>query len=411
MQRSSESIAALAGALAKAQPELLNPEKSLIAAIPGGRGGQGQSFRYAPLSSGLEIVRKTLGKHELSVMQTTAIDEASRTVKLTTVLAHASGEWIASDWPVCSLNDVSVPHRMGTALTYARRYSLFALVGIAGEDDLDAPDARTADPARDDGEKHAVFENGPARSRSAGKIVEARPVALEPNASASARDRLIAECTGLQSVEEATGWAHMALKAKNTLTLLDAEAVETAFAQCLADLSAANEQQQAPSNPASSAPPRAKSANAKPRRSCRVRQVLVKTSRRRDKAHLEFVQKQPCLVCGRKPCDPHHVRFAQPRALGRKVSDEFTVPLCRTHHREVHRCGDETVWWTKIGVKPLPVAHKLWSQSHGDGAPDGGRGDVQGVAYLPNNSVPGATIVRNGEGDGDGSDRRKLDVR
>jgi hypothetical protein len=141
MQRASSSIAALAGALAKAQPELLNPQKSLTATVRGERGGQGRSFRYAPLSSGLEIIRKTLGKHELSVVQTTVIDEESRMVRLTTVLAHASGEWIASDWPVCALSDVAIPQRVGMALTCARRYSLFSIVGIAGEDDLDAPNA------------------------------------------------------------------------------------------------------------------------------------------------------------------------------------------------------------------------------------------------------------------------------
>ena len=149
MQRASSSIAALAGALAKAQPELLNPEKSLTATMPSERAGQGRCFRYAPLSSGLEIIRKTLGKHELSVVQTTAIDEASHMLKLTTVLAHASGEWIASDWPVCALSDVAIPQRMGMALTYARRYSLFSIVGIAGEDDLDAPNATEIGAASD----------------------------------------------------------------------------------------------------------------------------------------------------------------------------------------------------------------------------------------------------------------------
>ena len=97
-------------------------------------------FRYAPLSSGLEIVRKTLGQHEIATVQTTAIDQAAGIVNLTTVLAHASGEWIASDWPVCAISETATPHRMGAALTYARRYALFTLVGIAGEDDLDAPD-------------------------------------------------------------------------------------------------------------------------------------------------------------------------------------------------------------------------------------------------------------------------------
>src|SRR5918996_6411064 len=141
MPRSSETVAALVAALAKAQAELINPEKSLTATIRPGRPGDGErSFRYAPLSSGLDIVRKTLGQHEIATLQTTAIDQTTGMVNLTTMLAHASGEWIASDWPVCPIADTVSPHRMGAALTYARRYALFALVGIAGEDDLDAPD-------------------------------------------------------------------------------------------------------------------------------------------------------------------------------------------------------------------------------------------------------------------------------
>src|SRR2546430_10053675 len=141
MHRSSESIAALAAALAKAQSELSNPEKSLVATIGAERPGErGRTFRYAPLSSGLDIVRKALGQQQIAIVQTTAIDATTGTVNLTTVLAHASGEWIASDWPVCRLADTAAPHRMGAALTYARRYALFTLVGIAGEDDLDAPD-------------------------------------------------------------------------------------------------------------------------------------------------------------------------------------------------------------------------------------------------------------------------------
>src|ERR1700746_3551306 len=141
MPRSSESVAALASSLAKAQAELINPEKSLTATIRTGRAGEGErSFRYAPLSSGLDIVRKTLGQHEIATVQTTAIDQAAGIVNLTTVLAHSSGGWIAPDWPVCPVGETERPHRMGAALTYARRYALFTLVGIAGEDDLDAPD-------------------------------------------------------------------------------------------------------------------------------------------------------------------------------------------------------------------------------------------------------------------------------
>src|SRR5204863_6275582 len=140
MPRSSESVAALAGALAKAQAELTNPEKSLVATLAAERGQPERTFRYASLAGGLEIVRKTLGQHEIATIQSTAIDRDSGTIKLTTTLAHASGEWIASDWPVCALADLPAPHRTGAALTYARRYALFTMVGIAGEDDLDAPD-------------------------------------------------------------------------------------------------------------------------------------------------------------------------------------------------------------------------------------------------------------------------------
>src|SRR6201997_2258273 len=147
MYRSSESVAALASALAKAQAELVNPEKSLTATIRTGRPGEGErSFRYAPLSSGLDIIRKILGQHEIATVQTTVIDQSAGIVNLTTMLAHSSGEWIASDWPVCPIAETERPHRMGAALTYARRYALFTLVGIAGEDDLDAPDLITPSP-------------------------------------------------------------------------------------------------------------------------------------------------------------------------------------------------------------------------------------------------------------------------
>jgi ERF superfamily len=133
MHRSSESIAALAAALAKAQVTLTNPDKSLTATVATNRPDEpGRTFRYAPLSSGLDIVRKALGQHEIATVQTTAIDQATQVVSLTTALAHSSGEWIASDWPVCALSEMATPRRMGAALTYARRYALFTLVGIAG---------------------------------------------------------------------------------------------------------------------------------------------------------------------------------------------------------------------------------------------------------------------------------------
>jgi hypothetical protein len=87
----------------------------------------------------------------------------------------------------------------------------------------------------------------------------------------------------------------------------------------------------------------------------------------RDKDHRKFVSTQPCLVCGRTPADPHHLRFAQPRALSRKVSDEFTVPVCRLHHRELHNHGDEKMWWKAININPLPIAMKLWKQGRTEG--------------------------------------------
>src|SRR5437870_7520433 len=141
MQRSSEAVSQLAGALARAQAELENPEKALTATIASSfPREESRTFRYASLASGLEIVRKCLTKHEIATVQATTIEPETGLIKLTTTLLHTSGEWIASDWPVCPVSETVAPHRMGAALTYARRYALFTLVGIAGEDDLDAPD-------------------------------------------------------------------------------------------------------------------------------------------------------------------------------------------------------------------------------------------------------------------------------
>jgi hypothetical protein len=162
MHRSSESIAAIATALAKAQTELSNPEKAMVGTVYNARSDSPQSFRYASLSSGLEIIRKTLGGQQIAIAQTTDIDRANGTVNLTTVLLHTSGEWISSDWPVCQISETSAPRRMGAALTYARRYALFTMVGIAGEDDLDAPDV-TNDPA----EGHKAIATGVALNPSA----------------------------------------------------------------------------------------------------------------------------------------------------------------------------------------------------------------------------------------------------
>src|SRR5881409_1236646 len=186
MQRSSPTIGAIAGALAKAQIELHNPEKSLTATIrsPFPREGD-RSFRYASLSTGLDLVRKSLGRHEIATVQTTSIDEAAGLIRLTTTLAHSSGEWVSSDWPVCPVSETAAPHRMGAALTYARRYALFTLVGIAGEDDLDAPDlgaappkASSDQPSGPNGQKpngHAFEPGGPAPTDTRRKPPPTRP--------------------------------------------------------------------------------------------------------------------------------------------------------------------------------------------------------------------------------------------
>ena len=240
MQRSSESVAALASALAKAQAELVNPEKSLTATIKTGAPGEaGRTFRYAPLSSGLDIIRKTLGQHEIATIQTTAIDQASGLVNLTTVLAHASGEWIASDWPVCPIADMASPQRMGAALTYARRYAIFTLVGIAGEDDLDAPDVVTCAPAAGR-ETDPTQDRFPARGSRNGPLLGTKKNAtavLDPAQSAALRDKLLTEIANLTSAEFAVTWATGALGAKNSLIAAHAKLLENAFEQKLSGLS------------------------------------------------------------------------------------------------------------------------------------------------------------------------------
>ena len=382
MPRSSESVAALAAALAKAQAELINPEKSLTATIRNGRTGEGdQSFRYAPLSSGLDIVRKTLGQHEIATVQTTAIDQAAGMVNLTTMLAHASGEWIASDWPVCAIADIATPRRMGAALTYARRYALFTLVGIAGEDDLDAPDipeANVSSPGSTDNNlTNAGGVSGQARfpSRSSGNghargaVKGSMPPMLSSDQSAALRDRLLGEIVDIASADLAEKWARGVLAAKNSLTAPDAKLVEGAFEQRLAEVlrsSGANEASErnlaeARSTAGHPEAPTATVPEDQPKGIDKSVLAVGAPRRYRNKAHLRFVAGQACLICARKPSDPHHLRFMQPRALGRKVSDEFTVPLCRVHHRAVHRSSNEPAWWKGAGVDPIKIARKLWS--------------------------------------------------
>jgi hypothetical protein len=443
MHRSSESIASLAAALAKAQMELTNPEKSLVGTLPAnGPDEPGRTFRYASLSSGLDIVRKVLGQHEIATLQTTLIDQDIQTVSLTTVLAHASGEWIASDWPVCPLSQMATPRRMGAALTYARRYALFTLVGIAGEDDLDAPDLvahpNEATPKTGNGlDRAKLNESGAAGTRVGNLSAFARgrkpwappKQALAPEGSAALRDELLGELCGLGSADEVTAWAQRALGAKNTLRDVDAAIVEAAFASRIAELGgdaplpspavagqaseetaalpgraeliaalrasvelgAANEaprpplpaerrtRRRQPREQVPSALP--VQASAPPQREVPAMNSAVawhvdkaalplgEPRRYRDRAHLRFVASQPCLRCERQPAEPHHLRFVQPRALGRKVSDEYVVPLCRTHPREVHRHGDETSWWAAAGIDAVGVALRLWQHTRLNGAP------------------------------------------
>jgi ERF superfamily len=373
VQHSSDTIGTIAAALAKAQAQLVNPEKFLVATIRSDEvSGSERSFRYAPLSSGLDIVRKTLSQYEIATVQTTAVDQTAGIVNLTTVLAHSSGEWIASDWPVCAISETATPHRMGAALTYARRYALFTLVGIAGEDDLDAPDliAPTSPAAEKPTSRKLGRLNGgqvysTAGHRGAKGVSNHSRQILDPKPSATLRDQLAAELGEINSAEEAANWAHRVLGAKNSLTPADAARIEETFRAKLASFATDGpEMLQQTERPQ---PQRRSNRGKKGRRSNVIDKsvlALPEVRRVRDREHVKYVTQQSCLICGRRPSDAHHLRFAQNRALSRKVSDEFTVPLCRGHHREVHHSADEGGWWTKAGIDPTAAARALWLDTH-----------------------------------------------
>jgi hypothetical protein len=183
---------------------------------------------------------------------------------------------------------------------------------------------------------------------------------LPPDASEKLCRELISQLEQLHGPEELASWAHRALALKNQLSARDAQAVETAIAARLAGLG-------------DLAPvpwPEKRKANGhgrRPRQSEPGSQdvtVIGKPVRERDRDHVRFVAAQPCLVCGRTPSDPHHIKFAEQRAMGRKVSDRFTVPVCRLHHRELHRRGNERAWWDGQGIDPLAVAATLWGRTH-----------------------------------------------
>ena len=387
MQQSSSSLGALATALAKAQIELVNPEKSMRAAIRSDdEHGAEQIFRYAPLSSGIEILRKTLGRHEIAILQATAIDQAVGVLKLTTTLCHSSGEWVGSTWPVCLVEEMASPKRMGAALTYARRYALFTLAGIAGEDDLDAPGLNALEPAAEvrNTKQPSNSQSRPNRRRrhlapvrladraGAPSSTSANP-ALKGRLSAVLRDQLRNQISDIDSAEAAAVWARHVLPAKNSLGAADARQLEDAFQAKLEELNnGPSDKDVSPLAYSTTSPICSSDARQRPR-SVRTsvgepidKSELVHPEPRRirDREHIRFIARQPCLVCGRLPSDPHHVRFAQYPALSRKVSDEFTVLLCRGHHREVHRCGHEAAWWQKTGIDPTVSARLLWLKTH-----------------------------------------------
>ena len=421
MHRSSENVAAIATALAKAQIDLSNPERAMVGTVYNNRSDSLQTFRYASLASGLDIVRKVLGGQQIAIAQTTDIDRANGVVNLTTLLLHTSGEWISSDWPVCQLSETSAPRRMGAALTYARRYALFTMVGIAGEDDLDTPSVMS-NPADD----QKVLDAGPRANPDAvpapAQGIQLRTDGLgtmPPREKLSAAESGLAATQLIQEIEtlseeDLPTRAIAILKAKNRLLADDARRVEDAFSiksalpGALPELITTVEPAIPPPDPSvperpSAHPeaekvrrPRGRPRKIKPATEQSAAAFVPKTQEGvvsivpgeatatsseetkvesgalaipklrylRDKAHLKFVASHPCLICERSPADAHHVRFAQAQALGRKVSDEFTVPLCRAHHRDNHRFGDERAWWSRVSIDPIPVSQNLWTKSH-----------------------------------------------
>ena len=369
MQRSSESIGAIAAALAKAQAELTNPEKSLIATIRASHPREkDQTFRYAALSSGLDIVRKALGSHKIATVQTTAIDKEAGLIRLTTTLAHSSGEWLSSEWPVCDINETAAPRRMGAALTYARRYALFTLVGIAGEDDLDAPDlnlrveavSKHEAPAKGNGASsiakmetaeleqaeteegaeakveagaettsrlsHDRLEVRSERALNGARVRSTRPI-LGVDESAAQRDRLIEDLAQLSSSDEAADWAQTNMPIKNQLTAADADLVGAAFRDRIAVIDAETAVIESGPYPATgsrgtelneplpdSEGPRSRGLSEEPtdgsmflcdQPSAASRRAAVKTIRLRDKEHCRHVATQACLICGRTPSEAY----------------------------------------------------------------------------------------------------------
>jgi hypothetical protein len=261
---------------------------------------------------------------------------------------------------VCPVSETATPHRLGAALTYARRYALFTLVGIAGEDDLDAPDLTSpVSPAASATASQAPIKHS-QRSDKRGRPEKSSSADLSSDASKTNQAQLISELEQLRDPEALATWAHRVLPLKNKLSTADAQAVEAAFATRLTALDEATPQSPPANHKANGGdlgPGRAEPASKEVT-------VIRKPVRERDRDHLRFVARRPCVVCGRTPSDPHHIKFAEQRAMGRKVSDRFTVPICRLHHRELHRRGNERAWWQIQGIDPLVIAASLWAKTH-----------------------------------------------
>lgn len=278
MHQSSEHIGAIAGALARAQAQLTNPEKTHTAVIRSAfPREEDRTFRYASLASGLDIVRKSLSNQEIATIQTTRIEAATGQIHLTTLLAHSSGEWISSDLPVCPSKDTEAPHRISLPLKNSLLEADARCIEEAYRTRLEAAAPSTVNIAPPE-ERQVDFDRAFAATAIRGEAVAA----------------------------------------VNDQSVASSEAIENGLAF--------------PKGP----------------------------PRKRSKEHLAFVRGQPCLVCKQHPSDAHHLKFAQPKALGRKVSDEFTVPLCRSHHQSLHRHGNERAWWANMQISPLPLASELW---------------------------------------------------